>query len=92
MLKRIEISTDKETAEKIKRQLGDNVSFGLGFELKTAVGGVSITIDPEKDPRILPNTAQAIMDTFDIFRNRITGVKVDGKNETMTEFLKRVQR
>ena len=53
---------------------------------------IEIRTDQETDPRILPNTAQAIVDTFDIFRDRIKGIKVDGKNETVTDFLKLVQK
>ncbi len=93
MVRRIEFNVDSDTANKMQgffasksllvvKPHQSNVSFGASISFP---GGFGISIDPEKDPRIIPNLVEAIFDAIDIFKSRIKGIKIDGKGYSMDE-------
>lgn len=83
MIRRIDFDVDDNTAQEMQgffssRGLSPRSSVSFCGSISIP-GGFSLSWDPEKDPRTIPNLVEAIFDAIEIFINRINGIKVDGK-------------
>jgi len=66
--------------------VGQSPSNNVSFSGSISIGpsGFGFSWNPE-DARIIPNLVEAIFDAIDIFRNRIKGIKIDGKSCSIDE-------
>lgn len=88
MKRRIDFDVDSDTAKEMNKFFAKGLpriqaprsSISFSGSISISPSGFSLSWDPEKDPRTIPNLVEAIFDAIEIFRNRIKGIKVDGKS------------
>lgn len=93
MIKRIEFDVDSSTAKEMNEFFAKGLlrtqvprrSVSFSGSISISPGGFSLSWDPEKDPRTIPNLVEAIFDAIEIFKNRIKSIKIDGKGYHVDE-------
>lgn len=93
MIKRIDFDVESNTSNEMKeffakclpRTQAPRSSVSFSGSISISPSGFSLSWDPETDPRTIPNLVNAIFDAIEIFRNRIKGIKIDGKGYHIDE-------